>query len=349
MTLALNEQASWREAMLYERQPDGSARCRLCAHFCEIKDGQQGFCRVRENRGGSLYALAAYQLSAQHVDLIEKKPLFHFYPGSTTYSIAAYGCNFRCGYCTNWMVSQANGATSAGSGAAAQPEDILAAAEAARCRSIAYTYIEPTIFFEFINDIARLARAAGVFNVFKTNGFMSAEMLDCCRPFLDAANVDLKAFRDLSYQRFGGRLQPVLDNLKQMKATGVWLEVTTVLIPGVNDTNDELKEMAEFIAVELGVDTPWHLSRFFPAYRMTDSTPTSVETLRRARDIGLAQGLRYVYTGGIPDKGRQDTLCHNCGAVLIERNGFDLLTDRSSGGSCPHCATPISGRGIGNG
>jgi pyruvate formate lyase activating enzyme len=348
MTLALNEQQNWREAMLYERQPDGAARCRLCAHFCEIKDGEQGFCRVRENRGGTLYALAAYQLSAQHVDSIEKKPLFHFHPGSKTYSIAAYGCNFRCGYCTNWMVSQANGATPAGSGATAKPEEIVAAAGAARCRSIAYTYIEPTIFFEFINDIARLARAAGLFNVFKTNGFMSAEMLDSCRPFLDAANVDLKAFRDLSYQRFGGRLQPVLDNLKRMKAKGVWLEVTTVLIPGVNDTSAELKEMAEFIAVELGVDTPWHLSRFFPAYRMTDAIPTSVETLRRARDIGLAQGLRYVYASGIPDKGRQDTLCHKCGAVLIERKGFDLLTNQSERGGCPHCAAPISGIGISN-
>ena len=346
--MLINTQENWREALLYERQPDSSARCRLCAHFCEIKDGEQGFCRVRENRGGTLYALRAYQLSARHVDSIEKKPLFHFYPGSSAYSIAAYGCNFRCGYCTNWMVSQATGAQPEGSGEAPTAEEIVAAAQAARCRSIAYTYIEPTIFFEHINDIARLAKAAGVFNVFKTNGFMSAEMLDSCRPFLDAANVDLKAFRDISYQRFGGRLQPVLDNLKRMKAIGVWLEVTTVLIPGVNDDDDELNEMAKFIAGELGVETPWHLSRFFPAYRMTDATPTSVETLRRARRIGMAHGLRYVYAGGIPDKGRQDTLCHNCGSVLIERKGFDLLTNRVESGHCPRCAAVVSGIGIGD-
>ncbi|MDX6696094.1 MAG: pyruvate formate lyase activating enzyme [Blastocatellia bacterium] len=347
MTLS-NIQANWREAMLYERQPDGSTLCRLCAHFCEIKEGQQGFCRVRENRGGRLYALAAYQLSARHVDSIEKKPLFHFYPGSSAYSIAAYGCNFRCGFCTNWMVSQAAGEQAAASGEALTPQEIVSAAQAARCRSIAYTYIEPTIFFEFINDIARLAKAAGVFNVFKSNGFMSAEMLDSCRPFLDAANVDLKAFRDLSYQRFGGRLQPVLDNLKRMKANGVWLEVTTVLIPGVNDDDAELQEMAEFIAVELGVETPWHLGRFFPAYKMTNTAPTPVETLRRARAIGLKQGLRYVYASGIPDKERQDTLCHNCGCVLIERKGFDLLANHLESGNCPHCAAVVSGIGMGN-
>jgi pyruvate formate lyase activating enzyme len=187
-----------------------------------------------------------------------------------------------------------------------------------------------------------------LFNVFKTNGFMSMDMLDSCRPFLDAANVDLKAFRNLTYQRFGGLLQPVLDSLRRLQAMGVWVEITTVVIPGVNDEVAELKDMAGFIAGELGADTPWHLQRFFPAYRMAGSSPTSVETLRLARDIGLTQGLRNVYVSGIPDKGSQNTLCHNCGSVLIERKGFDLLATRIENAGCPHCAAPIPGRWSGN-
>jgi pyruvate formate lyase activating enzyme len=247
------------------------------------------------------------------------------------------------------MISQKMGAQTSSTGEEEEvaPEEIVTAAREARCRSIAYTYIEPTIFFEYINDTARMARAAGLLNVFKSNGFMSAEMLDCCRPFLDAANVDLKAFRDGTYRSFGGRLQPVLDNLKRMKAMGVWLEVTTVVIPGVNDEAVELKEMAAFIAGELGIETPWHLSRFFPAYRMTDTLPTPVETLRLAREIGFSEGLRYVYTGGIPDKASQDTLCHNCGSILIERRGFDLLANRIESDSCPRCCSSVPGVGIG--
>lgn len=338
----------WREAMLYEREPGGSVLCRLCAHLCRVEDGAQGLCRVRENRGGTLYALNAQRLSARHVDAIEKKPLFHFYPGSQAYSIAAHGCNFRCGYCTNWMVSQTSGARSASAGEAVAPADILLAAQDAHCRSIAYTYIEPTIFFEYINDTAHLARAAGLLNVFKSNGFMSAQMLDACRPFLDAANVDLKAFRESTYRSLGGRLQPVLDNMVRMKGMGIWLEVTTVLITGVNDGAAELKEMAAFIAGELGADTPWHISRFFPAYRMTDLLPTSVDVLRLAREIGLGQGLRYVYCGGIPDKGSQDTHCPDCGSLLIERRGFELLANRVDDDRCQHCGAQIPGVGIGN-
>ncbi|HEX8772802.1 MAG TPA: AmmeMemoRadiSam system radical SAM enzyme [Pyrinomonadaceae bacterium] len=346
MTTHVNE--ALREAMLYERESGNSVVCRLCAHLCRIEDGGQGLCRVRENHEGTLYALNSQRLSARHADAIEKKPLFHFYPGSLAYSIATYGCNFRCGYCTNWMVSQTASAQPSSLGEEITPSEIVAAAQSARCRSIAYTYIEPTIFFEYIDDTARLARRAGLLNVFKTNGFMSAEMLDSCRPFLDAANVDLKAFRDSTYRSFGGRLQPVLDNLKRLRAAGVWLEVTTVVIPGTNDDALELKEMATFIATELGVETPWHICRFFPAYRMTAATPTRVETLRLARETGLAQGLRYVYCGGLPDKGGQDTLCHNCGCVLIERRGFDVLVKRTAGDSCPRCGAHIPGVGIGN-
>ena len=346
MTAHLNE--TRREAMLYEREGGNSVVCRLCAHLCRIEDGEQGLCRVRENRGGTLYALNSQRLSARHVDAIEKKPLFHFYPGSTAYSIATHGCNFRCGYCTNWMVSQTTAAGPSSLGEEITPAQLVAEALSERCRSIAYTYIEPTIFFEYIFDTARLARAAGLLNVFKTNGFMSAEMLDSCRPFLDAANVDLKAFRDSTYKSFGGRLQPVLDNLKRLRAAGVWLEVTTVVIPGVNDDAVEMEEMATFIACELGAETPWHISRFFPAYRMTEATPTRVETLRLAREIGRARGLRYIYCGGVPDKGSQDTLCHNCGGVLIERRGFDLSADRTLSGGCPGCAATVAGVGLGN-
>ena len=223
-----------KEAMLYQKQQDGRVFCQLCPHYCLIDQGKRGICQVRENREGLLYSLVFGRTVTQNVDWVEKKPLFHFYPGSTTYSLATVGCNFHCQYCTNWQVSQMS-AEQFAFGVEASPEKIVTAALAAGCRSIAYTYVEPTIFFEYVHEIASLAYSNGLFNLFKTNGFMTQEMLEICQPYLDAANVDLKAFRDKSYRQFGGRLQPVLDSLKFMKSLGVWLEITTVIIPGIND------------------------------------------------------------------------------------------------------------------
>jgi len=278
---------------------------------------------------------------------VEKKPLFHFHPGSTAYSIATPGCNFRCRWCQNWDISQMVHDRHFIMGEEASLEQVVAAAQKADCRSIAYTYTEPTIFFEYAYDTARLAHEAGLANLYITNGYMTEEMLETFQPYLDAANVDLKAFRDKTYRKYvGARLQPVLNTMKLMKRLGIWLEVTTLVIPGINDDDGELKDVADFVAEELGVDTPWHISRFFPAYKMTDVSPTPVETLNRAREIGLEAGLRYVYVGNVP--GEANTECHKCGQILIRRFGYRILENRvQPNGRCPNCGMPVAGVGMG--
>ena len=256
-----------RKAMLYEKGVESSVRCNLCAHRCVIKDGKKGICQVRENQGGVLYTLVYGHTITQHVDPVEKKPLFHFYPGSTAFSIATPGCNFRCRWCQNWEISQMPREQHLVMGERASPEQIVSVARKAGSHSIAYTYTEPTIFFEYAYNTACLAHEAGLANVYVTNGYMTEEMLEIFHPCLDAANVDLKAFRDETYRRYvGARLQPVLDAMKVMKRLGIWLEVTTLVIPGINDDPAELRDAARFVAHELGVETPWHISRFFPAY-----------------------------------------------------------------------------------
>ena len=256
-----------RKAMLYEKGVESSVRCNLCAHRCVIKDGKKGICQVRENQGGVLYTLVYGHTITQHVDPVEKKPLFHFYPGSTAFSIATPGCNFRCRWCQNWEISQMPREQHLVMGERASPEQIVSVARKAGSHSIAYTYTEPTIFFEYAYNTACLAHEAGLANVYVTNGYMTEEMLEIFHPCLDAANVDLKAFRDETYRRYvGARLQPVLDAMKVMKRLGIWLEVTTLVIPGINDDPAELRDAARFVAQELGVETPWHISRFFPAY-----------------------------------------------------------------------------------
>ncbi|RLC10220.1 MAG: AmmeMemoRadiSam system radical SAM enzyme [Deltaproteobacteria bacterium] len=335
-----------KEAMLYEKLPEGKVRCNLCAHRCLIADGNNGICRVRENRGGTLYTLVYGRTIAQHVDPVEKKPLFHFYPGSAAYSIATPGCNFRCRWCQNWDISQMVRERHLILGETASPEQVVAATQKAGCRSIAYTYTEPTIFFEYAYDTAHLAHEAGLANLYITNGYMTEEMLETFQPYLDAANVDLKAFRDETYRTYvGARLQPVLDTMKVMKRLGIWLEVTTLVIPGINDDDGELKDAADFVAKELGVDTPWHISRFFPNYKMTDVSPTPVERLDRAREIGLEAGLRYIYIGNLP--GESNTVCHKCGQTLIRRLGYQILENRvQPGGHCPNCGTSVAGVGM---
>jgi pyruvate formate lyase activating enzyme len=335
-----------KEATLYQKQQDGRVFCQLCPHYCLIEEGKRGICQVRENRGGLLYSLVFGRTVTQNVDRIEKKPLFHFYPGSNSYSLATAGCNFHCQYCTNWQVSQMSAEEFAEFGVEASPEKIVTEALKAGCRSIAYTYVEPTIFFEYVYEIASLADSHGLFNLFKTNGFMSLEMLEICQPFLNAANVDLKAFRDKTYRQFGGQLQPVLDSLKFMKTLGIWLEITTVIIPGVNDEIQEIEDIAEFIAQELGVDTPWHITRFFPAYKMENVPPTPLDTLYKARQIGLEKGLKYVYLGNLLGEGNQDTICPNCRKVLIQRRGCELVENLMQSAQCPFCRTVIAGVGL---
>jgi pyruvate formate lyase activating enzyme len=333
-----------KEAMLYEKLPDNRIRCNLCAHRCSIIDGKKGICQVRENRDGTLYTLVYGRTISQNIDPIEKKPLFHFYPGSTAYSIATPGCNFRCAWCQNWEISQMPKQQHLIAGYEATPEQIVTQARRWGCRSIAYTYTEPTIFFEYAYDTARLARAAGLANIFVTNGYMTEEMLEIFQPYLDAANVDLKAFRDKTYRKYvGARLQPVLDNLKAIEQLGIWLEVTTLIIPGINDDSAELQDAAQFIVRELGADTPWHITRFFPDYHLTDVPPTPQESLERAWEIGRSAGLRYVYLGNIPGEEKQNTYCSACGTLLIRRNIFGVLANRIKKGCCPDCGCAIAG------
>jgi pyruvate formate lyase activating enzyme len=336
------------EALLYDRLDNGQVCCRLCRQDCRIKPGKRGKCGVRENQAGTLVSLVYGQIIAANVDPIEKKPLFHLLPGSLSFSIATVGCNFRCRFCQNADIAQMpRDRKGRIAGQTRSPDAIVGAANASGCASIAYTYTEPTIYFELAHATARLAHQAGLKNVWVTNGFMSPEALETAAPFLDGANVDLKAFRDDFYRdQCGARLAPVLDTLRGMKQAGVWLEVTTLLIPGLNDDPAELRQLADFIAKDLGPDTPWHVSRFHPTYKLTDRPPTPLETILGARQIGIDAGLRYVYCGNIPGRGGEDTDCWRCGQTLIERRGFSIQQSRVVAGACPDCHTEVSGVGI---
>lgn len=331
-----------QEAMLYEKSVDNKVRCNLCAHHCVIADGRRGVCRVRENHGGVLYTLVYGRTITQHVDPVEKKPLYHFYPGSSAYSFATPGCNFHCRWCQNWQISQMPSVRDFEFGREFSPAEIVAGAIETDCRSIAYTYTEPTVFFEYAYNIAQLALSKGIANIYVTNGYMSREMLEMFHPYLNAANVDLKAFRNETYHHYvGAGLQPVLDNLKLMKQLGIWVEVTTLVIPGINADPDELRDAARFVSQELGPDTPWHISRFFPGYKMTDRPPTPIQTIYKARDIGLEEGLRYVYMGNVAAEA--ETICPHCSQSLIRRDGFLIVKNLIQEGKCPYCGTPIAG------
>jgi pyruvate formate lyase activating enzyme len=339
------EGGTMKEAILYEKLPKSRVRCHLCAHRCVIAEGKLGVCRVRENVEGTLYTLVYGRTISQHVDPVEKKPLYHFYPGSRAYSMATVGCNFRCRWCQNADIAHMPRERGVIVGYEATPEQIVADARATDSRSIAYTYTEPTVFFEYAYDTARLARAAGIANIYVTNGYMTPEMLETFHPYLDAANVDLKAFRNKTYNRYvGAGLEPVLDAMKAMKRLGIWLEVTTLVIPGLNDDPAELRDAAQFVAQELGPETPWHISRFFPTYKMTDRPPTPIETLQRAQEIGLAEGLRYVYLGNVA--GESNTSCHQCGQLLIRRSGYWIGENHLRDGRCPTCGAAVAGVGM---
>ncbi|MDI9569470.1 MAG: AmmeMemoRadiSam system radical SAM enzyme [Pseudomonadota bacterium] len=332
-----------REAMLYESLPDGQARCLLCAHRCLIKEGRRGVCGVREMSEGTLYSLVYGAVIAENVDPIEKKPFFHLFPGSLSYSLATVGCNFRCRFCQNHEISQLPREGGGIPGRDVSPAEIVARADALGARTIAYTYTEPTVFFEYAYDIARLARKRGIGNVFVTNGYMSEEALTTISPYLTGANVDLKSFRDEFYrQQCGARLQPVLDTLGRMKAAGIWLEVTTLLIPGLNDSEEEIDQIAAFLA-GLGKETPWHVSRFHPCYQTMGLPATSRERLRLAREIGRARGLKYVYIGNIPGDEGENTFCSGCGRLLVGRRGFFVQESMPRDGVCMHCGTPLDG------
>jgi len=329
-------------ADLWTAEEDGVVRCHLCAHRCRIRPGARGICQVRENRDGVLVSLVYGRVIAKHVDPIEKKPLFHFLPGSLAYSIATIGCNFQCDFCQNWQISQwprRRGAEMPGE--PMTPEEVVREAVAAGCESISYTYTEPTVFFEFARDTARLARERGLKNTFVTNGFMTPEAVAEMAGWLDAANVDLKAADDAFYRRVcKARLEPVQASIRALHEAGVWVEATTLLVPGRNDDPAGLRRIAEFLA-SVSPDLPWHVTRFHPDYRDLSRPPTPLETIERAIAIGREAGLRFVYAGNI--LGMQDTHCPACGARVIARRGIGVTEMRLRGSACAACgeALPI--------
>ena len=335
-----------READFYTvLDPDKNiVRCELCNHRCRIKDGNAGLCRVRENRAGRLFSMVYGKLVSENIDPIEKKPIFHLLPGSLSYSIATVGCNFRCLHCQNYDISQHPrliGATPPGR--SRTPRQVVDSALHHGCKSISYTYIEPTIFFEFAYETAVLAREAGLKNIFVSNGYTSPTATRKLAPYLDANNIDLKGFTEKFYHEVcGARLTPVLDTIRLMKELGVWVEVTTLIIPGWNDSDQELHQIAEFIT-KVDHDIPWHVTRFHPTYKMTGRPTTPVDTLRRARQIGSDAGLTYVYEGNVSGEGGENTFCPGCGEIIIRRSGFSADTTNLRHGACRFCQHPLAG------
>lgn len=330
-----------KEAMFYEPVAGDTVACRLCPHGCRIRTGKRGACGVRENRGGRLVTRVHSRVVAANVDPIEKKPLFHFHPGTLSFSVATVGCNMHCLHCQNAEISQMPFDRGEIAGRDLSPEETVSAALRGNCRTISFTYTEPTIYYEYARDTARKAAKAGLENVFVTNGYIEAEPLEAIQPWLHGANVDLKSFRDSFYRRIcRARLAPVLETLKRMRSLGIWLEVTTLLIPGRNDGEEELRDIARFLR-ELGEEVPWHVSAYYPTYRMTDRPRTPVRTLRRAWEIGREEGLLFVYTGNVPGDEGEHTFCPQCGTCVIRRHGFQVLSMHLERGRCHQCKTRV--------
>lgn len=332
-----------KEAMFYEKFDEKKVRCFLCAHHCVIKDGKRGICHVRKNIEGTLYTLVYGRVVSMNIDPIEKKPLFHFQTGSTSFSIATVGCNFHCEHCQNSEISQYPKVHEGEIiGQHVTPEAIVEAARRKGCKSISYTYTEPTIFFEFAYDCAKLAHDKGIKNVFVSNGYTTPEATKLIAPYLDGNNIDLKGNNDFYKKICGARVEPVKETIRLMKQLGVWVEVTTLIIPDYNDSEEDMREIAEFIK---SVDpfVPWHVTQFYPTYKLTDKPRTPVKTLQRAREIGFETGLKYVYEGNVPGEGGENTYCHQCKKLLIKRFGFSIIENRMKNGRCTECGAEIKG------
>lgn len=331
-----------REALFYKKLDGNNVQCQLCPRLCFIPAGRRGFCGVRENRNGTLYTLVYAKPVAVHIDPIEKKPLFHFLPSSTAFSIATAGCNLRCKFCQNWEISQAKPEELNYTYIA--PSDLINKAKESGALTLAYTYTEPTVFYEYMLETAKLARAAGIKNIMHSAGYINEQPLRELAKYLDAANIDLKGFSDEYYAKMSeGTLEPVLKTLKVLKGSGVHLEITNLIVPGFNDDEDNLIKMCLWIRENLGADTPVHFSRFQPMYKLMNLNPTPVEALEKARKIALDCGLKYAYIGNVPGHTAENTYCPKCNKILIERKGYFVVQNNIENGRCKFCGEKIIG------
>lgn len=331
-----------KEASFYQKLEKKSVKCLLCPRRCQIPEGERGFCQVRINKGGKLFTLTYGYPCAVHLDPVEKKPLFHVLPGTQVFSIAVAGCNLKCKFCQNWTISQTTPEHTYNFNL--PPEDVVAAAKRRNCPSIAYTYTEPTIFYEYMLDIAKVAKQEGVFNLFHSCGYINPEPLRRLSKYLDAGNVDLKGFSNNFYQEVcSAELQPILDSLKIYKEEGVWLEITNLIIPTLNDDPEIIKRMCVWIKDNLGEDVPLHFSRFHPAYKIKNLPPTPIKTLEQAYQIAKEVGLKFVYIGNIPGHPAENTYCPKCEKMLIDRRGYTILQNNIKEGRCKFCGEVIPG------
>ncbi len=329
-----------KEAYLYKKLKDKKVQCQNCAHYCIILPNKKGVCKVKENQNGKLYSLNYGKIIACNIDPIEKKPFYHFLPGSYSLSIAEVGCNFKCANCQNWDISQMPYLLNRIEGQKTSPKEIVEMALKNKLPSISYTYTEPAIFSEFALDVMKLAKNDGLKNIWVSNGFWSKELFELISPYLDAANIDLKSFEDGFYNKYCfGRLQPVLDTLKRLKSKNIWTEITTLIIPTLNDSEENLKNIAEFIKSEMGSETPWHISQFRAdiSWKLKNLPDTSIASLKRAREIGKRTGLKYVYA---PGSGFEDTFCQKCNAKIIERKGYSVKRFDNKG-KCSKCKADL--------
>lgn len=330
-----------KEAMLYDKLEGNKVRCRVCSHRCIVAHGKRGFCRVRENRNGTFYTLIYNTVSSEAVDPIEKKPLFHFYPGTLAYSLGTIGCNFRCAHCQNWTISQIE--IDEACTVEITPTEAVQRAITTGARTITWTYNEPTIWYEYTYDCARLAKEAGIATAYITNGYITAEALEHISPYLDAFRVDIKAFTEEFYRSVASaKLGPVLESTKLARELGMHVEVVNLVIPGHNDSAQEIRSMVRWIYGNLGADTPLHFTRFHPQYRMSDASPTPMRKLEEAYHIAREEGMRFVYIGNMPCHDYENTYCPKCGMLLIKRNVFSLLEyNINTKGTCPRCEEVI--------
>ncbi len=330
------------QAMFSGPSSDGRIVCGLCPHSCRLKEGQTGICGVRKNLGGELFSLNSDKVAAIHSDPIEKKPLYHFLPGSESLSIAAMGCNFKCRFCQNHSISMVDDLSEI-AGEKIKPEEIIDAANRAGASSISYTYTEPTIFYELMYETAKAAKASGIKNVMVSNGYISSEPLERIIPFMDGANIDLKSFsNDFYLQNCGGRLAPVLDTIRTLNNSDCWLELTTLLIPGLNSSDEEIDEIISFIA-DTSSEIPWHISRFFPHFREQNRNATDTQHIEEVLEKAEAGGIKFVYGGNFDSGKWGNTRCSECGEILIKRRGYFTEIKNISGGKCTNCNAEIAG------